>query len=123
MFCKNCGHEMAKDATSCPRCGTIVSSRSGNAMQDTRIQEYKNPQSKKRTKYYHIIIGIVAIVLGSFGVHKYLMGRRFIWVLYFIFCWTFIPLIIGIVEGICYLACSEETFEKKYLFKNAANSQ
>ena len=45
------------------------------------------------------------------------MGRRLIWILYAIFCWTFIPLIIGIVEGILYLSCSEEKFEKKYLHR------
>lgn len=117
MFCMNCGHEIEENATKCSRCGTPVSPHSGNAMQDTRIESYGDKKIQQMSKYYHIVIGIIAIVLGSFGVHKFLMGRRLIWILYAIFCWTFIPLIIGIVEGILYLSCSEEQFEKKYLHR------
>ena len=116
VFCKNCGHELSESDTNCSRCGTSIS-HDGNAMQDTRVLNYKNSSKKTLSKHYHIVMGIIAILLGSFGVHKYLMGRRFIWILYFAFCWTFIPTIVGIVEGICYLVNSEENFEKKYLYK------
>jgi TM2 domain-containing membrane protein YozV len=35
-------------------------------------------------------------------------------VLYLIFCWTFIPALVGFIEGIIYLATSEQEFERKY---------
>lgn len=123
MFCMNCGHEIEENATSCSRCGTPVSAHSGNAMQNTKVENYRNKTVASLGKHYHIIIGIIAIILGSFGVHKFLMGRKFIWILYFIFSWTFIPLIIGIIEGIIYLTCTEEKFEKKYLYRAKENEK
>lgn len=115
MFCKNCSHEIDKNATFCPFCGTPVSDKSGNAMQDTEVKSYRKKENLNQ--HFHIIVGIVAIVLGPFGVHKYLMGRRWIWLIYAIFSWTFVPAIVGIIEGILYLSCSEEKFEQKYLFR------
>lgn len=77
MFCMNCGHEIEENATKCSRCGTPVSPHSGNAMQDTRIESYGDKKIQQMSKYYHIVIGIIAIVLGSFGVHKFFNGTSF----------------------------------------------
>ncbi len=35
-------------------------------------------------------------------------------VLYFVFFWTFIPALIGLIEGIGFLLMSEEEFAQKY---------
>ena len=41
---------------------------------------------------------LFALFLGSFGVHKFWLGEIVYGVLYLIFCWTFIPAIIALIE-------------------------
>lgn len=78
-----------------------------------------------------IVAGICAILLGGFGVHKFILGYQqegFIllgvtlaaWVITFITCGigtplVIIPGIIGIVEGIIYLTKSDEDFVNTYI--------
>ncbi len=59
------------------------------------------------------VAGILAILLGSVGAHKFYMGKYGMGILYLLFCTTYIPAIIGIVEGIMYLTESEEKFESR----------
>ena len=42
----------------------------------------------------------MALLFGSFGVHKFCAGRVWMCIIYFLFSWTFIPGVIGIIEGI-----------------------
>lgn len=42
----------------------------------------------------------MALLFGSFGVHKFCAGRVWTGLLYAVFCWTAIPGIIGIIEGV-----------------------
>ena len=57
--------------------------------------------------------GIIAILLGDFGIHKFYMGKVGMGILYLVFFWTGIPAIIGLVEGIIYLTSSRYDFEMK----------
>lgn len=57
--------------------------------------------------------GLLAILLGGIGVHKFYLGKIGLGILYILFCWTGIPSIIGLVEGILYLCSSDEDFEMK----------
>jgi TM2 domain-containing membrane protein YozV len=43
---------------------------------------------------------ILAIFLGSFGIHRFYAGKVVSGIFYLLFCWTFIPGIIAFVEGI-----------------------
>lgn len=43
---------------------------------------------------------LFAIFLGGLGVHKFYAGRIGKGILYLLFCWTFIPGLIGLIEGI-----------------------
>ena len=42
----------------------------------------------------------MALLFGSFGAHKFCAGRVWMGIIYFLFSWTFIPGVIGIIEGI-----------------------
>jgi len=58
--------------------------------------------------------GLFGILLGGLGVHKFYLGDVGLGIIYLLFCWTFIPAIIGLIEGIIYLTMSEQEFNAKY---------
>lgn len=68
---------------------------------------YRNPKSK-------VAAGLLGIFLGSFGIHKFYLGKIGWGIVYLLFCWTYIPAIVGFIEGIVYLASNEERFHMKY---------
>lgn len=99
-FCTACGGSMHVTATACPKCGAP-------AKVDCNVTE-KNK----------LVAGLLAIFLGGFGIHKFYLGRIALGIVYLIFTWTFIPWIIGFIEGIVYLCMSEEKFNKKVEYGN-----
>jgi TM2 domain-containing membrane protein YozV len=56
----------------------------------------------------------LAIFLGGLGAHKFYLGQGMAGVLYLIFCWTFIPALIGFIEGLHYLSYSRDEFAEEY---------
>lgn len=42
---------------------------------------------------------LLALFLGGLGVHHFYMGKVGLGVVYLVFCWTFIPAIIGFIEA------------------------
>ena len=61
-----------------------------------------------------IVAGLLAILLGGFGIHKFYLGKTGMGILYLIFCWTYIPAFVGFVEGIIYLCSNDENFQLKH---------
>lgn len=61
-----------------------------------------------------ITAGILAILLGGVGVHKFYTGAWGWGLLYLLFCWTYIPTVLATVEGIRYLVIKNEPFEASY---------
>lgn len=58
--------------------------------------------------------GILALLLGGLGIHKFYLGRGLQGLIYLLFFWTFIPALLGFIEGIIYLTMSEAAFNAKY---------
>ena len=57
-------------------------------------------------------IGILlAIFLGGLGIHKFYTNRPGWGIVYLIFCWTLVPAVLGLVEGIYWLTKTDEQFE------------
>jgi TM2 domain-containing membrane protein YozV len=94
-YCFECGAVIRAKAEICPKCGV------------------RQPMASGRGKN-KVVAGLLAILLGGVGIHKFYLGKIGQGVLYLIFCWTFIPALIGFFEGIIYLATSDENFERKY---------
>lgn len=61
-----------------------------------------------------VAAGVLGILLGGFGIHKFYLGQPGMGILYLLFCWTGIPAIVGFVEGILYLIQSNDDFNNKY---------
>jgi len=57
---------------------------------------------------------LLALFLGGIGAHKFYMGKPGLGVLYVVFCWTYIPAIVALVELITYIAIGEKEFRKRY---------
>jgi TM2 domain-containing membrane protein YozV len=104
-YCNSCGEVINKEAEICPKCGV-------------RQQSAPSTHSSTSTKTIKskTVAGVLAILLGGIGVHKFYLGNVGVGIIYLIFAWTFIPEIIGIVEGIIYLTFSgtDEEFTAKY---------
>lgn len=91
-LCRNCGTTVESDSTQCPQCGTIP---------DTFV--YKS----------RIAAATLAIFGGIFGAHRFFLGQW--WgIFYLLFCWTYIPAIIGLIEGIVILATSQRNWNEKH---------
>jgi TM2 domain-containing membrane protein YozV len=58
--------------------------------------------------------GLLAIFLGGVGGHKFYLQRTGMGVLYILFCWTLIPAVVALVEGIVLLTMSKEAFDMKF---------
>ncbi len=93
VFCRGCGKEINKDATSCPNCGA----------------PQRTASSKSR-----MTAALLAFFLGGLGAHKFYLGKVGQGFLYLIFCWTFIPAIVAFIEFFIYLCTSDEDFARKY---------
>jgi len=52
---------------------------------------------------------LLALFLGGLGVHKFWLGSAGMGILYLLFCWTFIPSIVAIID-----ACLMGNSVKKY---------
>ena len=61
-------------------------------------------QSVKLDRENRIVASVLAIVLGDFGVHHFYTGDIHHGILHAVFFWTGIPAVIGIIEGIMWLA-------------------
>lgn len=66
---------------------------------------------------------VLALLLGGLGAHKFYLGQTLQGILYLVFCWTFIPLIVSVVDIIMYLTMSDQAFQEKYCGGVIANPQ
>lgn len=75
--------------------------------QRTNPQPYRSVKSKTTA-------GLLAIFLGSIGIHHFYLRRTGLGILYILFCWTWITCFISFIEGIVYLCMSDKEFDRKY---------
>ena len=139
MFCKNCGKEVEKNAVACMGCGCdplkgekfcrycgsslnpgqIVCVKCGRAVRRQGDGGVTGESPKSRTT-----AALLAIFLGGFGVHEFYLGnsnsaiiRLVVYIVGGVLMCvpSFVLSMISIIEGIIYLAKSDEEFEKVYV--------
>ena len=108
VFCSSCGKIIKKEAEICPLCG--VRQKPVPVLGSSPLGYGASPPSGKSK----VTAGLLGIFLGGFGVHKFYMGKTGRGVLYLLFCWTGIPSIVGLIEGIIYLTESDVAFEHRF---------
>jgi TM2 domain-containing membrane protein YozV/type II secretory pathway pseudopilin PulG len=90
--CKKCGNALGEQVNVCSTCGLI---------QDTFY--YKS----------RVAAASLAIFGGIFGAHRFYLGKW--WgIFYLLFFWTYIPWLVGLIEGIVFLSTSQENWNEKY---------
>lgn len=70
------------------------------------------------TKENKLFVGILAIVLGCFGVHKFILGYKkeaIIMLVVGLITGCTVSGIIGLIEGIMYLTKSDEEYKATYI--------
>lgn len=61
-----------------------------------------------------VAAGVLAILLGAFGIHKFYLGKWIQGLIYLVLFWTYIPAILGVIEGIIYLMSNDNNFARKH---------
>ena len=88
--CAECGKEVSDTARRCPNCGFSSGAFSGAKSKGLAI--------------------VLALFLGGLGIHKFYLGKIGLGFLYLIFCWTFIPALLGVLDAIVLATRSEREF-------------
>lgn len=119
VTCPNCHSQNPGNFQTCTNCGTSLSFNQG-PMQPAGGYQAKLPGADKK-----IAAGICGILLGSFGVHKFILGYQQEGVIMLVAWFVGLVLtcgvvsiaiqIVGIVEGIIYLTKSDEEFVQTYI--------
>lgn len=100
LFCRGCGKTLHASATACPQCGAVQHI----ALSTPSLPEPANSK---------VTAGVLALLLGGLGIHKFYTGAWGWGIVYIALCWTYIPAIVALVEGIRYLTRSEADFQHK----------
>ena len=123
-LCPQCGAPASAGTSTCEYCGAAL-------QQSVQPQPQPQPQPQQERVVYvqqnsvhperatwpnksKIAAGILAILLGGIGVHKFYLGQTGKGVLYLLLCWTYIPALISFIEGIIILCSNDENFQLKY---------
>jgi len=56
---------------------------------------------------------LLGLFFGGIGAHKFYMGNWGWGILYVVFCWTFIPVIVALVEISRYIVLKDDEFAEK----------
>jgi TM2 domain-containing membrane protein YozV len=135
VFCTKCGKQNDDGVQSCAQCGAtlpLIGSRPAEKPADYAppyesayqpIQPpaamYAQPAAQNWQKAgadKKIIAGICGILVGGFGVHKFILGYTNEGIIQLVLGLCFgIGGIIGIIEGIIYLTKSDEEFVRTYI--------
>lgn len=69
-----------------------------------------------------ITAGLLALLLGDLGLHKFYLGQTKTGVIYLLFSWTFVPALISLIDGIVLLTMSDDEFDEKYNTDSNSNT-
>lgn len=74
-FCTNCGNSVEENQKMCLNCGSAIKNNSIEISRKDNHSSYSNSDENHAPKS-KILAGILAIILGSFGVHNFYLGYK-----------------------------------------------
>ncbi|EJL61715.1 TM2 domain-containing protein [Flavobacterium sp. CF136] len=84
-------------------------------METTKPEEHWNNPPVRREENKKVVAGVLGILIGAFGIHKFYMGytkEGIIQILLNLLCG--LGGLIGLIEGIIYLVKTDEEFYQTY---------
>src|SRR5882762_4497518 len=118
-YCTKCGAQNDDLAQFCSTCQGTLGPVSGSVGYQP-MQAVNNPGSmtdwQKQGADKKMVAGICGILLGSFGVHKFILGYTTEGIIQIVITVVTCGMggIVGLIEGIIYLTKSDEDFVKTY---------
>jgi TM2 domain-containing membrane protein YozV len=117
-YCTKCGAINDEGAQYCTNCQAALSSVAGGGYQPMQsvnqnaMTDWKQAGADKK-----IIAGILGILVGGFGVHKFVLGYTTEGIIMIVITILTCGLgqIVGLIEGIIYLTKSDEDFVQTYI--------
>lgn len=85
-------------------------------MENSKQEHWNNPQSYPEDNK-KLAAGLLAIILGPLGIHKFLLGytrEGIIWLFLSLITFGALTGFLGLIEGIIYLTKSDEEFYSTY---------
>lgn len=108
-FCPECGEIILAKAEICPKCGCRQPPMfSGKASELAQAFDQSFPKSRTTAV-------VLAIFLGGIGAHRFYLRKPVSGVFYALMVWTFIPGLLGFIEGIHYLTMSDAEFQARHV--------
>ncbi len=139
MICNVCGAQLEDNATFCSHCGNPVTPQNNQAQYNNAaayqqpVYNQAPPQQQGYANYQQppvqgsvkgskdkVVAGLLAIFLGSLGIHKFYLGyTKAAVIMLLVTLLTFgvgatVMAIIALIEGIMYLTKSDEEFYYTY---------
>ncbi len=114
--CQNCGTDNSGFESFCRNCGTMLSNSYQNQQMQqpagSGMQQQQIPGADKK-----MIAGICGILLGGFGVHKFILGYTTEGIIQIVITLVTcgVGSIVGLIEGIIYLTKSDQEFVDTYI--------
>jgi len=66
------------------------------------------------------LAGLLALILGTLGIHRFYLGQTKLGILYIILLFTGISAILGLIDAVLFLTMDQEDFDYKYNNKEAS---
>ena len=115
-YCTKCGAQNDELATYCVNCQTPLTPAAGyqpmQSVNQGAMTDWKAMGADKK-----VVAGILGILLGGLGIHKFFLGYTTEGILQIVISFVTCGAgsIIGLVEGILYLTKSDEEFVRTYI--------
>ncbi len=112
MYAKdNLGHVMAEIKERSSNASPMVFMNAGGGSSSSAAAISSQGPVSTKSKGLAIIL---ALLLGGLGAHKFYLGRPIWGIIYLLFCWTFVPTIVGFIEAIGYMLMGQSSFARRY---------
>jgi TM2 domain-containing membrane protein YozV len=99
IVCPDCSTQLSDLAPACPKCG--------RPMRATAPVATTTKRPKNRT-----VAIVLALFLGGVGAHKFYLEKPGEGFLFILFCWTFIPAILGLFAAFHYMSLTDQQFQE-----------